>query len=212
MSQKSLRHSKILKSLSKIINKSTYCKRESCNPFDFLPEEKELYLYGFKILIQWVVNLALIILLGFEAEMIAECLWLLISFMLIRKFSGGLHLKKYVLCLISSGVILWGGLFLIKHTWFVDMRFFRVLVLLASSLISIISPIIHPNKNINAHETKVYHLLTIVITNCFMIFTVVLLDVPRLISWGYSIGTGIILCCVLTVVGKIRYSKKESKL
>lgn len=199
--------------MSNPIFKNSSCKKKSDNPPSISLEEKELYLYGLKILIQWVVNVTLILSIGFWTKMIIECLLLLISFMLVRKFSGGIHLNKYVLCLISSGTILLCGLFLIKHKWFIDIRLFRLFVLFATSLISIISPVIHPNKNINAHESKIYHLVTIVLASSFMILSVVLLDIPQILSWGYSIGTGIILCSVLTFVGKIRYSRtKEIKL
>ena len=143
--------------------------------------------------------------------MITESLLLISSFMLIRKFAGGIHLKKYLFCLISSGVILSCGLFMINYRWFVDVRLFRILVLFATTILSLISPVIHPNKNINAHESKIYHSTTIVIANTFLILSVIFLDVPQMENWGYSLGTGIILCSILTFVGKIRYSQRRKR-
>lgn len=192
------------------MKKTCFCRKKEekfDNSLDLSSEEKELYFYGMKILIQWVVNITVIVAIGVLSKMILECLLLLLSFMLIRKFAGGIHLKKYLMCLFFSGVILSCGLFMIKHRWFVDIRLFRVLVLFATSLLSLVSPVIHPNKNINAHEIKIYHTTAIVIANTFMILSVIFLDIPQIENWGYSLGSGILLCSILTLVGKIRYSQ-----
>ena len=196
------------------MKKSCFCckKREkSDNSFTLSSDEKELYSYGLKILIQWVVNITVIISIGVLSKMILECLLLLLSFMLIRKFAGGIHLRKYLMCLFFYGVILSCGLFMIKHRWFVDIRLFRVFVLFATSLLSLVTPVIHPNKKINAHEIKIYHSITIAIANTFMILSVTFLDIPQMGNWGYSLGTGVILCSILTFVGKIRYSPSRKK-
>ena len=196
------------------MKKSCFCCKKgekSGNSFTLSSDEKELYSYGLKILIQWVVNITVIISIGVLSKMILECLLLLLSFMLIRKFAGGIHLRKYLMCLFFSSVILSCGLFMIKHRWFVDIRLFRVFVLFATSILSLVSPIVHPNKNINAHEIKIYHSTTIAIANTFMILSVIFLDVPQIENWGYSLGTGIILCSILTFVGKIRYSQRRKR-
>lgn len=187
------------------------CKNEekSGNLLSLSSDEKELYSYGLKILIQWVINITVIISIGVLSEMVLESFGLLLSFMLIRKFAGGIHLRRFLMCLFFSGIILSCGLFMIKHRWFVDVRLFRILVLVATSLLSLVSPIIHPNKNINAHEIEVYHSTTIVIADIFMILSVIFLDIPQIENLGYSLGTGIILCSILTFVGKIKYSQKQ---
>lgn len=194
-------------------SKNSCCKEEkkSANLPKISSEERELYSYGLRILIQWFINVFVILLIGFISKMITESLLLISSFMLIRKFAGGIHLKKYLFCLISSGVILSCGLFMINYRWFVDVRLFRILVLFATTILSLISPVIHPNKNINAHESKIYHSTTIVIANTFLILSVIFLDVPQMENWGYSLGTGIILCSILTFVGKIRYSQRRKR-
>jgi len=193
--------------------RSFCCKKEekSDNSLNLTSDEKELYYYGLKILIQWVINITVIISIGVLSKMIVECFLLLLSFMFIRKFAGGIHLSKYFMCLFFSGVILSCGLLMIKHKWFVDIRLFRIFVLFATSLLSLVSPVVHPNKKINAHEIKIYHSTTIALANIFMILSVIFLDVPRTKSWGYSLGTGIILCSILTLVGKIRYSQRRKR-
>lgn len=194
-----------------MLHKLSCCKtqKKSINLSNISLEEKELYSYGLKILIQWVITITVIILIGIFTEMISECLLMLLSFMLVRKFSGGIHLKKYFLCLLSSGVIILCGLYLIKHRWFVDLWLFKLIILFATILLSLISPVIHPNKNINAHESKIYHFVTIVLTTSFTALTILLTEFPRLIHLGYSIGTGIILCSLLTLVGKVKYQKSK---
>lgn len=194
-----------------VIKKGFCCKKgeKSGDSFTLSSDEKELYSYGLKVLIQWIVNITVIISIGVLCKMILECLLLLLSFMLIRKFAGGIHLKKYLMCLFFSAVILSCGLFMIKHKWFLDIRLFRFFVLAATSLLSLVSPVIHPNKNLNAHERKIYHLTTIAISNTFMILSVLFLDIPQMENWGYSLGTGVILCSVLTLVGKTRYFQRR---
>lgn len=188
-----------------------YCKNKkiSNKQFQISPEEKELYLYGLRIFIQWIINVVVIISVGILTKMITECLSMLLTFMIIRKFSGGIHLEKFLLCLFSSGVILLCGICLIKHQWFVEIWLFRCGVLFSTILLSIISPVIHPNKDVSAHEIKIYRLIAIIITTIFMLITMVLLEFPKSEHIGYSIGTGIVLCSILSLAGKLKY-KKES--
>lgn len=61
-------------------------------------DDEELYEYAIKVLSQGVIGFFVSIFIGFSFGMMRECAWFIFPFLLIRKFTGGLHCKKYFYC------------------------------------------------------------------------------------------------------------------
>ena len=68
--------------------------------------DRELYEYAAYSFLFSLLPLCLIVILGCITGMVIEGLLMILPFMLIRKFSGGFHLKSPGICLVSSTLLL----------------------------------------------------------------------------------------------------------
>ena len=64
-------------------------------------EKREIYSYGFKLIISDVINYIIIISLGIVFNRLIESIVFLITLCGIRQFSGGFHAKTFWLCRLS---------------------------------------------------------------------------------------------------------------
>ena len=164
-------------------------------------EDEELYEYAIKILIHGIINVVVIILIGMIFEMIQECFCLFITFFTLRKFTGGLHVKKYIFCLISSIVIIVFSLysinFLKKNSYNI---IFVILVVISVMIICIFSPLENQNKKLTNKEKKVYKSISIFLSLFFLSMVFIFLFRHNMIF--YSFGMGLIVVSICLLLGK----------
>ena len=70
-------------------------------------DDEELYEYAAKVIIHGIINFVITILIGIFFGMLKECVCFFITFFVLRKFTGGIHAKKYINCLSSSRTAPW---------------------------------------------------------------------------------------------------------
>lgn len=124
------------------------------------PEDRELYEYAVSCLFITLSPLVLVLCLGFLMGMVRESMVLIIPFMTIRKFSGGIHARSPFVCFVSSTGLLFFFLLLVQKisvNWILSL----LLVLGGVSLI-IFSPIDSEERKLNGQEKKVFHRITII--------------------------------------------------
>ena len=80
-------------------------------------EEKEydLYLYGFKTLIAFIVNIIAILFVGYILNRFKETALFLLCYCPIRQFTGGYHADNYKKCLLSFISIYLVNVYLIEE-------------------------------------------------------------------------------------------------
>lgn len=135
--------------------------------------------------------------------MFKEYLCFILVFIILRKFTGGLHAKKYINCLFSSIILTTLSLSVIKllqnNNYKIVFIFFTVTSLF---LIIILSPIESENKPLTSKEKKIYKFIVCVMS------LIILLCVFILIKWypniTYSLGTGIIAVGIFVVFAPLR--------
>lgn len=176
-----------------------------------LEDDKELYIYALKITIQSVLNVFAVVITGVLLGMLKESIMMFISFFVLRKFIGGLHLDKYIYCFISSQMIHLVGLLLVKKQWLIENEVFIIILLLSVILILLIAPVTHPNKSISSKERRVFKGISIIsalLLSSVSILTIIDLD----FLWvGYSIGTSLVISSLLMCIGEIILFFKKSK-
>ena len=64
-------------------------------------DKRDIYFYGFKLIISDIINYAIIIILGIVLNRLIESVAFLISLCVLRQFSGGFHAKTFWLCRLS---------------------------------------------------------------------------------------------------------------
>lgn len=161
--------------------------------------DSKLYEYAIRVLVQGLINIIATIVIGIFFNMVKECLCILLVFFVLRKFTGGLHAKKYITCLICSLFLLTVSLIFVKILLIYSIiKIFFVLVTISIIIISILSPIENKKKNLTDKEKKLYKCISITLS---LFFGVITQSNDLFIS--YSIGTAIILTAFLLFLSKI---------
>ena len=74
--------------------------------------DAEEYIYGVQILLEKIISYATILLLALILNRLLEIILFVVSFSLIRKYSGGIHCKRFETCLIASVAVSISGVFI----------------------------------------------------------------------------------------------------
>lgn len=119
--------------------------------------ERELFAYGMYSLLFGLMPVLLAAILGLALGMLYEGLLLVVPFMLIRKFSGGYHLKSPGMCIVASTCLLALAMWLTKgiissgRTGIVSC-----VTALAAVCICLCSPIDSEARRLSEKEAKVF--------------------------------------------------------
>ena len=74
--------------------------------------DSEAYIYGVQILLEKIISYCIIFSIALILNRLLEILLFVISFSLIRKYSGGIHCKRFETCLIASVTVSISGVVL----------------------------------------------------------------------------------------------------
>lgn len=163
----------------------------------------ELYEYAIRIISQACISIIVSILIGVVFTMVKECVVFLIAFLVLRKFSGGIHAHNFLHCLISSIVLIIASLLLIR---FFKMRslsiFFLILMVTSLIVIAKLSPIENDNKRLSIKETRIFKIISIIVAFCLLGISAYLLWAESNIA--YSLGMSIIATSFLMIFAYIK--------
>lgn len=174
-------------------------------------DDEELYEYAAKVVVHGIINIAVTILIGIFFEMLKECICFFTTFFVLRKFTGGIHAKKYINCLLSSGILISISLYIIKICIKYDFNsiFFVGMIIFSSFVLIILSPLENQNKPLSNYEIKIYKLILIILLfiNLIWIFYLIYKNSSLL----YAFGLGQILTTILLLCGYYvkNYEHKE---
>ncbi len=170
--------------------------------------DKALYEYLIEIFIQTLINFSITIMVGLCLNMFLENMVMYITFIVLRKFTGGLHSTKYIICLCLSVSI---NIFLLLYLKYSHISaksvMFILMVLFSVIIISFLSPIQNANKKINRKEKFIFKTLSIVLSLCFSITSLILIKNNN--RFGYPIGLAIITVSILVILGKFINKNNE---
>lgn len=160
-------------------------------------EDKDLYEYAAYSFLFSLIPLFMAFIFGLALDMVTEGFLMILPFMFIRKFSGGLHLKSAKACLISSSVLLISLFLLIKMTHIYTAYFFcSVAVFLLAIQLFMLSPIDSEARSLSEKERFVFRKVAriIVVLSCFIYFALAAL---KLYNIAVPVGFGIMLSGLL---------------
>ena len=117
-------------------------------------QEKELYCYAMESYILFWSPMIIALLLGIIMGKVKESIFVIIPFMIIRKYSGGYHAKHLSVCLICSLLLL---LLCILIACSIPANTILMFITLIACLnLIIFSPIDHENRILGLKEKIVY--------------------------------------------------------
>ena len=94
-------------------------------------EQKEynLYLYGFKTLIAFIVNIVVILIIGNMLNRFKETVLFLACYCPIRQFTGGYHAENYKKCLLTFISIYLTNVYLIEKLAYSNVNYIIIILI-----------------------------------------------------------------------------------
>lgn len=162
-------------------------------------EDRDLYRYAVYSLLFGLAPIAIAAIWGLIFDVFAESMLLILPFMLIRKFSGGYHLKSQSACVVVSTMLLGGAVGVAKMMQAAtNLSLLTAFVAVSVISICVFSPIASEGRSLTEKETRVFGTIARMIALVLLLGYLLLLYFGK-ISWAVSTGIGIILPAVLQV-------------
>lgn len=170
--------------------------------------QKEEYEYAMICQLETFVTIGSIILISLLSNNLFPTICFLVSFLSLRKRTGGYHLDSFVGCYIGT-VCVYGVVVCLCHATCNYFNYIKIIALIASLYIGIIGTVNHPNMDMNDEELR-YSKKSARLVLFIEIFAIMFLEWMNIDSNIVNYATwGIILCATLLLVAKLR--KQEIK-
>ena len=138
-------------------------------------ENKDIYVYGFQLLISFLFSTSLVLLIGAVLGKIAETIAFLIVYILLRSFSGGYHANSYAVCTIVTMSVY---LIVVLMTSLVNVSLVAYLSLFLCGIIllALMAPVRHPNKKISSKDAIKYKVISLGLYSIFVCIGIYMLS------------------------------------
>ena len=177
-------------------------------------EEKEydLYLYGFKTLIAFIVNIVVILFIGYILNRFKETALFLLCYCPIRQFTGGYHADNYKKCLLSFILIYIGNVYFIEVLMNKKVDYI-IIVLMSLSYIGIyfLSPLEHRNNPLSKKEKLKYKKIAMLLISGVLLFSIIGINFN--LTYRCSIYVASVIICIFTmlILGMIKQLREIKK-
>lgn len=167
-------------------------------------EDASAYEYVVYRAIFTVIPLLMTLVIATLMKMTAEGLLMIIPFILIRRFCGGLHLNSSAVCFISSTTTLVVALFIIRLLVTFEMiALASAMAITSAASIVAIGSVESKNRPLSPKEkkafTKVSRILCLTTLAMFTVFLII-----GKLRYAVPIGIGLFLTAILQILGKIK--------
>ncbi len=122
-----------------------------------------IYIYGVELFLSSVLGVGLVMLLGCLLGEFVSSVVFLLSFIILRLFTGGFHCNTYFKCNLSLVVTFAVVVFLKGLYKFVPFQeiFLGVMMVLSLLITMFFSPVSHPNKEISKRDRIKFRLIAL---------------------------------------------------
>ena len=127
--------------------------------------EKEIYIYGVKLIISSVINILICTTISLLLKDIVNGIVFFISFSSLRRFTGGFHSKKFYKCNLIFSIIVIVALLcnMFFEKMFENHFVFITIILFTLITIVLFSPVYNENKELDKHERKLFLIKSIIV-------------------------------------------------
>ncbi len=170
-------------------------------------DDKDVYLYALNCVLLNIAPIIIVIIIGIFTGNVVEGLIMIAPFIFIRKYSGGYHMQKMYVCLITSVITLLLCMLGIK--FLTCNVIIHGGVILANCILTLLSPIDNENRRLSTKEKEKYRIIAIVLS---WLFTAIYIWLYRnnYYDFAISIGMGIMLTAFLQLCEIINRLVKSS--
>ena len=175
-------------------------------------DERELYIYGFFMLLSHLMYLVLACIFGLLFKCFIESIIFYVAFQFMRRYAGGYHAATETRCEILSTLSIIASIGIIKLSKIYDFKTILLFITIASMvLIFFLCPLDTPEKPLSEKEFKYFRKIS----------WIILLVISSIIIVSYFFKFNILFtpCCVslilesvLLVAGKIKRVNQEKSV
>lgn len=174
-------------------------------------DDINVYQYGYTLMIEVILNLALSLVLGVLLRQIKEVIFFLCIFIPLRSFCGGYHTNKAWKCIILSNLTVIGVVVLSKLMVFNELPELikNVIMVVAAFMIVMLAPVETQNRELSVHEKKIYKRYAGIIMFIVVIIEIALCSLEMVVYYHIVLMVQIIQLFSLVIV--LVKSKFENK-
>lgn len=163
-------------------------------------DKKEIFAYGFKLIIADIINFSIVILLSLIINRLLDGLVFLITLCSIRQFSGGFHANTFWMCRLSM-IITFCCVITISSLLANNINVIIIIIIntVCITVIGTLSPIKHTNKSLTAQQQQKNKRNAIIISLIFFVISSALAIMG--IYEGITISITLTAVVVLMIIG-----------
>lgn len=169
-------------------------------------ENKELYIYGFFMLLSQVLYFLESLIIGYFLNVVIQSLIFYVSFSFIRRYAGGYHASTETRCELSTTFSILVCISVIKLSYKLNLDIFLLIIGVISGLIILIlCPLDTPEKPLSKTEYKYFKKISWLI----LFIISVLIIISYIVKWKFLYAPccmSLILEAILISAGKIQKS------
>lgn len=168
--------------------------------------ERELYAYAVHCLFSLLYPIAFASVIGAFLGMPIEAVVMIMSFIAVRKFSGGYHADSFYKCLIISSIVI---MTMLQISNYINNLLFNVIYIASSILLMIFSPIDSANKRLDNDDKRFCKKITILI----VVVLFIIVELQWIAGYRYYtkfIESGVMLAEILQLLAifNLKYDRK----
>ena len=171
---------------------------------EYIPsEDREIYEYGFDILIYTVWSTLALLLIGLALKQFWNSAIIISGFYTFQSFGGGYHADSHLKCFLTMTCGLLTGLSFV----FLQEQFACLLIILGiSTIVLLMIPLtIHPNKSFLEPKRKPLSIRSVIVTLSTLILTILVsIFFDRFLC---AFSAAFFLAAISRIVGKLKYNK-----
>ena len=162
------------------------------NNIDKLENEKEIYIYGFELLLSNSFTMLIILVISILFGNIFYILSFVWFFFIPRLFCGGLHANTHLICTLMSNAIFISVVIISIFLIYFNLEVFIVLLLVPSMIVtSVFSPVINKNHPISDKTYKRNRVISLSLS---------LINFAIIIFALYITNNEIVICSALSFI------------
>ena len=164
-------------------------------------EQEEIYRFGLECLFLKTINFLSYILIAILLAKLNEFIFIMLTFVPLRRSAGGYHAQTRIKCYFLSSVVLVMALLMCNFTEKISIWF--IILACANIVFLLLAPVDHENKRMGREEKNYFKKKTRIIIVLIDVIVLVLPYVGQEVLIG-SIITGVVMATFFLILGKIQ--------
>ncbi len=167
-------------------------------------DKKEVVTYGFEILVSTVINVIIVLLIGFINKRLFETILFLISFMPLRTYSGGYHATTHMRCfLILLGCVMVQYVLLNSLPINIINVLSITMLVYGEIVIFILAPIIDNNHPMSKQQINNIHKICKTMLLIILLIALVFFELTTS-NYIFSFSYGVAITGTSMIIAKIK--------